>query len=171
MSIWRIALVFEICNVVSAFVLPVSPALGVDDSSVCQWHQELARLIFDVDEIVDQQCDLLANVLALQAVNGHSLLRHDVIVSYMSLEFKFVQPFLDYVKDTFVRQNIRATNTTADLQKYHPNLAPSPPERRAISSARMSHALDSPSTASPLSPRGDPMKSPRALAISLSERP
>ena len=80
----------EICNVVSASVLPISPALGINDASVCQWHQELARLIFDVDQIVDQQCDLLANFLALKAMDGDSLLRHGVIVSYVSLGMQFV---------------------------------------------------------------------------------
>lgn len=74
-------LAFEICNVVSALVLPVSPALSINDTSVCQWHQELASLIFDVDKVVDQQRDLLANVLALKAMNGNSLLRHGEIVS------------------------------------------------------------------------------------------
>ena len=81
MSTWGITLAFENRNVVSALVLPVSPALGINDPSICQWHQELARLIFDVDEIVDQQCDFLADVLALKAMDGNSLLRHGVIVS------------------------------------------------------------------------------------------
>jgi hypothetical protein len=39
--------------------LPVLPTLRVDDSTVRDGHQELASLILDVDEAVDEVLDVL----------------------------------------------------------------------------------------------------------------
>jgi hypothetical protein len=63
------------------FLLPVSPALGVDNSSIRQRHQKFTRLIFDIDQIIDQQRDLFANVLTLKTMDGYRCLWHDVNVS------------------------------------------------------------------------------------------
>jgi hypothetical protein len=63
------------------FLLPVSPAFGVDHSSICQRHQEFASLIFDVYKVVDQKSDFLADVLALKTMDGHRCLRHGALVS------------------------------------------------------------------------------------------
>lgn len=59
-------------------LLPVSPALGINHPTIWQTQQEFSSLIFDVDEIVRQQANILVNIAALQTVDRYGCLRHIV---------------------------------------------------------------------------------------------
>jgi hypothetical protein len=53
----------------SVYSLPIPPAFSVDHSAVWQTQQKLARLIFDVDEIVLEQTHALVDLGAVEAVD------------------------------------------------------------------------------------------------------
>lgn len=42
--------------------LPVIPSLGIDDPAILEGHQELSRLVLDVDQGIDQELDLAVDV-------------------------------------------------------------------------------------------------------------
>ena len=57
---------------------PIVPTLCVDDPAVWFWEpqQETARLVLDVNKIVDQKLDLLVDLGRLQAMGYEGCLWH-----------------------------------------------------------------------------------------------
>lgn len=59
---------FKVCIDCCRSTYPIVPALGVDNATIFEGHQELARRVGDVDHAIDEQLDFGVHIGSLDAV-------------------------------------------------------------------------------------------------------